>query len=265
MKKRFLVLCLMLVLIPVLTGCFRLDTTMKVNSNGTVDIRTLVAVSNELTSMGDGDSSVGLTEEEINEYKAKGFEYEEYTDAESGYTGYTLTKKGVDIKSVQSGGEGLDTMMSGDIFQVNGNRVTVDFAAFSEEEYEESSTFVAQLGTYGGYMRFNLEIPGKAIRHNATSVSKDGRTLTWDLTAMKATDRIHAEFDLNPGMPGWVIPVIIGMLAAAAIAAAVILILKKKKAAVPEAVEEIREAVEETVEEAPEIVPEDAQADAGDE
>ena len=247
MKKRLFALCLMLALAVGLTGCIRVDTTLKVNSNKTVDVRTLFAFNTEMLPMEEGEENpAGPSQEEIDELKEQGFTCETYS--QDGFTGYTLSKKGIDINAINGEDTGLESLLDGISFKVDGNHVTVDVEALSEEEYEESSEVFGQLKDYGGYMNFNLEIPTKATKHNATSVSKDGRTLTWDLTSMKAGDKIHAEFDLTgSSTPSWLLPVILGVLAAAIIAAVVIILMKKKNGAARDAVEDFRETAQDSL------------------
>ena len=55
MNKRIVTLCLALVLILSLTACIRFEETVKINKNGTADVRMLMAASDALASMGDGD------------------------------------------------------------------------------------------------------------------------------------------------------------------------------------------------------------------
>ena len=71
MKKRTIALCLILVLIPVLTGCIRYDITMKVNTNKTVDIRALLATYVDESAEADDDSGL-LSQEEIDDMAEHG-------------------------------------------------------------------------------------------------------------------------------------------------------------------------------------------------
>ena len=64
--KKAISLCFVLVLLLIFTGCLRFETTVKVNSNGTADVRMLVAASDSLESMTEKES-MGLSEEEIAE------------------------------------------------------------------------------------------------------------------------------------------------------------------------------------------------------
>ena len=239
MKKKALALCLVFFMVLSFAACIRFEATVKINANGTADVHMLLAASDALASLGDGQP-IGLSEEEIAEYKAKGFTYEEYVDVDAGYTGYVLSQKGVDLKTQknQSNETGMESILDGELFTIDGRHVTMDFTPFSESDYEESGSYFAILKNYGGYMKFNVELPVKPVNHNATSVSEDGKILTWDLTKLGPNDTVHAEFDMPSSILTWLLP-IIAMLAIAIVAAAVILKKRKQSATVePDALEE---------------------------
>lgn len=240
--KKAISLCLALVLLLVFTACIRFETTVKVNSNGTADVRMLVAASDAFASMTE-DKSVGLSEEEIAEYKAKGFTYEEYVDIDGGYSGYILSRQGVDLQSGnnQDGEMDMNSLMEDEfdnLFIVEGKHVTIDFEVFSEDEDSEMLSYIPMLKSNGGYMKFNLELPVKPTSHNATVASEDGKTLTWDLTRLNAGEKVHAEFDIpSRSIPVWVYA-IIGVIAVVLIIAEIVddVIAKKKKS---EAISEV--------------------------
>lgn len=235
--KKAISLCLILVLLLIFTGCIRFETTVKVNSNGTADVRMLVAASDSLESMTEKES-MGLSEEEIAEYTAKGFTYEDYVDIDGGYSGYILSRQGIDLKSVNaSGGEkDVHSIVEGefdDLFKVEGKHVIIDFEVFSKDEDREMLSYIPMLKSSGGYMKFNLELPVKPTSHNAIVASEDGKTLTWDLTKLGAGEKVHAEFDIpSRSIPVWVyiiIGVIVAILIIAEIADDIVGITKKKK------------------------------------
>ena len=241
--KKGIALVMVLVLILMLTACIRFEATVKINTNGTADVRMLMAASDALASMGDGDS-IGLSAEEIADYKAKGFDYEEYVDADAGYTGYVLSRKNLDLQAGENNSDetGMESILDGELFKVDGKHVTIDFAPMSENDYEESGSYLPMLKNYGGYMKFNLELPVKPTNHNATSVSEDGKTLTWDLTKLKANEKVHAEFDMPSGsILAWLLPVIGVVLAAVVIAA--VLVKKKKNTVVSDTEAETTDTV----------------------
>lgn len=234
MKKKLLLIGVALVMLLSLVGCIRMEEKIKFYSDGTADLQSLVAYSEAAMSMF-GEGSNELSEEEIKDYAEQGFVYEPYN--EDGFTGYTLSRKGIKLEELaENGGE---SELVGDFLRVDGTHVTIDFTPFTEEEYEESGTYLSMINSNNGFMRFTIELPAKPISQNATTVSKDGKTLTWDLTAMKAGETAHAEFDLSSGSVwSWLLPVLCAVAAAIIIAVIVVVLLKKKANKAVEAEEE---------------------------
>ena len=235
-----------LLLLLACTACVRLDATVKVNADGTVDIRVMSAVSDALAALGD-NPSFGLTEQEIREYQEKGFTYESYSDEKAGYSGYILSCQNFKPQPAEGGdaSEGLSSVLDGDFYSIRGRHVTIDLAPFSAEESAEILPYLPAISTYGGYMDFHLELPVKPTAHNAASVSEDGKTLTWDLTKFDADDTIHVEFDYP--LTGlllryWpVIAVALAGLLLIAGAVVLLIVVKKKKKAGRKAIEPAEE------------------------
>lgn len=227
MKKKVALIFLMLTFLCTSLACVRIDATVKVNADGTADLRVLYAVSSSLASLGDGDQDFGLSEAEIAEYKAKGITYEAYADNDAGYTGYILSRKGIKVQTTDNDETGMESIVNGDFFTVDGNHIIISFVPYSDSEYEKSGSYIGIIKNYGGYMYFNLELPVKPTNHNATSVSEDGKTLTWDLTTLGANDKIYAEFDLpSSSILIWILSIVAILIVAAIV---VFIILKKRK------------------------------------
>ena len=76
---------------------------------------------------------------------------------------------------------------------------------------------------------FYVTLPNKAKSHNATTVSNDGLTYTWDLLK---TQEIELSFELTPKSN--ILPIILGSVAVVAVAgvAAYFLIKNKKETTV---------------------------------
>ena len=77
-------------------------------------------------------------------------------------------------------------------------------------------------------MEVVIELPMPAKEENATDVSKDGKTLTWDLLT---EDEVKVTFTLiNIGLIIAIVAIVFVMLCAAAAVVVILLVLKKKKA-----------------------------------
>ena len=232
MKRKLLIIGVALLMLVSLLGCVRVEERVKVYADGTADASSLFAFSDSAASMFE-TGSLELTAEEIAAYEAQGVTHATYS--EDGFTGYTLTKKGLKLEEIakESGESEMGADLFGNYIQVDGTHVKVSFTPFDEDDIEENGSMLSMINSYGGFMRFVLELPVKPQTHNATTVSEDGKTLTWDLTKMGANEEAFAEFDLPSGTFPWWILLIVCAVAAAAVV--VILLLRKKKANEPEA------------------------------
>jgi len=133
---------------------------------------------------------------------------------------------------------------------------------FKDSEYTKTSDSSVDMDNK---ITFSVTLPNKPIKHNADEVSKNGKTLTWDLSDMKNND-IEFEFKFFNATP-----YIIGISACVVILIVAIIIIivassSKKKEKKPEAkttVIEQQKPIAPTVEAAPvtESVPDTDPAD----
>ncbi|MDO4460276.1 MAG: hypothetical protein Q4C42_09435 [Clostridia bacterium] len=184
-RFRKIILPLLTLLIAILlSGCVRLEADITIKKDGKADVSILMAYSDQL-----GSGSGSISEEEIAEYEAGGFIYEEYH--EDGYSGFTL--KGTDI-GVSS--NGVDVLGKDDILRKEGNKYILSLDIFSDMSSETLGYF-SSISSYGGYMRLNLNLPKevKILKSNATETN--GNTLTWDILKLSNGEEIYAEFTIN--------------------------------------------------------------------
>ena len=237
MKKIVSLALLLLTAMFLLTGCVRFRTTISVSSTGQVDVEMIYAILNEY-----GGSI--MDEEEIAEYEAKGYECEPY--AEDGYTGFRLIKKDAGDAS----GELADSVMDSDVSITKKGSTYVLDIPFDTAGENDNITSLNEYGSYiisgGGFAEIVIVLPTKPVSSNATSVSEDGKTLTWDLLNMGDRSSIHVEYSIGSVIGLWALRIAIGLAILAALAVAAVLIakaIKKKKAVSPEgdaAIDELR-------------------------
>ena len=227
--KKVLLTIMMALCVLCFTGCIRFNTTVKVKSNGKADVSMLYA----MQSVDGSDTDQSDMEKSYDELKSEGWEVESYN--EDDYIGFICTKKNMDFNefSDQMG----DTDQTNGLMDSSSCKVTkkgfkysFDWDLGGDEETADSSEYVNSLKSSGGYMTFTLKVPTKAISSNATTVSDGGKTLEWDLLALKPGEGIHAEFSLI----NW--PLVIGgILAVVGIVICVVALIianNKKKAPV---------------------------------
>lgn len=217
MKKRISLLLVLLFVVVLFSGCVRSKMTMKVKWNGLVDVTLDYGMDSTL-----GNDGL-ISEEQKEKYKEKGFSCEDYS--KDGYDGSILTKNNMTASEVS------------DIYILDkwsltkfGNSYVFNMPWSSEEDSNASNltSYASMIRAGDGYVEFIITLPVKPTSHNATSVSNDGKTLTWDLLNMGDRDSIHLEYTI---LPVW-IPIAIACAIVAIIISGIIvlvLILKKKK------------------------------------
>ena len=158
--------------------------------------------------------------------KNKNVKIEKYNEV--GFKGYTYTLETVKIDDVTKdskekfnlAGE-FDQLKGNAMFTKKGNNyvsnITLNNTDSTEEQYQ------TQLGE-NFEAKLIVTLPNKVISTNATEVSKDGKTLTWDLT--KNVKDIDFEFSFG-GFP--ILLVGIAALVLVVIVVVVLLIVTKKK------------------------------------
>lgn len=237
MKKRILCLALLLcVAVFAFSGCIRMRTTLNFSPFGFIETDVVICVDKAIASY------ATQLDEEIEKYKAKGYVAEEFE--EDGYIGYRLHKT-----------ESIFDPPVDERFKssVDGLKVSLDILwdSTKEESQEWKLTLLAPVITaQNGSAEIIITLPNKPIAHNATSVSEDGKTLTWNLLEMGDRSSAHVEFSALDVVMGWII---IGVCALVVIIAVIVIIIvvaaKKKKAKAASALTDTSEKTEKAAEE----------------
>lgn len=185
--KKLKVILLSLLCVMTVSGCVRFETTMDVKLNGKMD----VAICYATVDMGERDLEESLSEDQIEDYKEDGWEVEGYRDG--GYSGYIIRKENVsadevsdvsdEFRSLRLRRKGIKYSLEWDILRdARNNNFSGDY-----RDYVKMS---------GAQMTLTVNLPAKAKAHNATHVSRDGKTYEWDLLNFDDPDGIHLEYKL---------------------------------------------------------------------
>lgn len=190
--KKIICVFIVLSMLLALTACVRYSVGCTVNSDGTVNLTYLYALS-DLTD-GNGDSGWA---EEKKEFESKGWSTRDYTgdgsSESSSYNGFIASKGGIPIDQVEAEVRALGEGFESFTFSFDDGVYTIDWDTESVDKMvSEEGSSLGDLSTYGGYMKFTLELPIKPIDENATS--SKGSLLEWDLSKMN--EPIHCEFEL---------------------------------------------------------------------
>lgn len=225
-KRRKLMISLAALLVccmVLMTGCVRYDAQVSVKLSGKADVSVLLASSDDLSEAGD---SAGIETDSKQEYEEDGWTVTDYK--EEGYTGLILSKKNVDLTGLDdvlndSVSENLDIKVKKDGF-----KYTLDVLLSDEDDGDESfdpRQILSYIEKADGYMMFSVNLPVKAGANNATTVSEDGKSLTWNLLQAE-TQNIHLEFTM---LSISTILIIAGAVLAVLVILILLLKLKKKK------------------------------------
>ena len=206
--KKFI--CLIIVLL-LTSGCaVKEEFNITINDDETVVITGIAAFDDEFIDnvmLDEIDLATGYTDEQrweaidtmYNESEDNPVDYgyvkEHYSD--DTYKGLSFSKTFSNISSLVSddANQNLQEMLTTEdlkIFTYSGGVYSLKIYIDSESDYslEENSEYSDYIDAL-----FVVRLPNKPENHNATSVSEDGRTLTWDLTK---TNEITLDFKLNP-------------------------------------------------------------------
>ena len=190
--KKCVAVFLVLAMLLALAGCVRYSVGCTVNSDGTVNLTYLYA----LSDFSDGNGYDGWEAEKKN-FESKGWSTRDYTgdgsSDSSSYNGFIAAKGAIPIDQVEAEVRALGEGFESFTFTYDDGVYTLDWDTESVNQMvSDGGASMGDLATYGGYMKFTLELPMKPISQNA-SKSK-GSLMEWDLS--KIQEPIHCEFRL---------------------------------------------------------------------
>ncbi len=232
MRKFKTVFLVSLLCIFALTGCVRFDTSIKVKKNGKMDVSMLYAMM-DMEDYGYSNDEL-MTEDERQDLIDEGWTVEEYS--EDGYAGYLVSKENLSPDELS---DELDDMDMDEVSGGSGNftikrdgaKYIFDLNIFDESDAQEMISYGSYIKSSGGYMTITISLPVSPSAHNATKVSEDGKTLTWDLFELEPGEPIHVEYSLFSIIPILILCGIIVILIAIILVVVLIVLGNKKKKA----------------------------------
>ena len=105
---------------------------------------------------------------------------------------------------------------------------TLDWKVLDSEEASETAEYAQYFEQMNGYVKLVITLPEAAINSNATEVSEDGKTLTWNLLTM-ADSTAHVEFKLpSKGGASSIMPILIAVIAILVIIIIIVVVIVMK-------------------------------------
>lgn len=201
MKNKLKIFCILCLTI-LMSGCVKYNFKMEVGKDDSFTFAITTAIDKTMTENG----TTTIDEEEEAAIKAKGFTIEDYEDEK--WKGSIVTKKFDNIDDISSKEEVIvdinDILDSekedikyyfqkdGDTYKANFIVNLVDETAENGETTPEEDQYIQQVVSTMD-LKYEVTLPVKPVKNNATSVSEDGMTLTWNLEFGKA-NLINFEF-----------------------------------------------------------------------
>jgi hypothetical protein len=213
-----------------LAGCLKVDMSLEINEDESVDGHVIMAVSDGLAQLTgqDPEALAQEFEDDVMEDAPEGVTQEPYEDDD--FQGTRVVLDGVALEEFDfSDDETLSIVHEGDEYQVDGvldMTGAEEFGDLSGEEQELIDGFADTMD-----VRVAITFPGDVIEHNG---ELEGRTVTWTpefgetLDIQARAEDSAPEDSAGSSFPWWIVGVI-GALAA--VAALVLLALRRRSAA----------------------------------
>ena len=218
MKNKIKLVLVSVLSLVLLTGCgMKENIHMDIKANKDVNVSMTIAMDNELidTMIGYGEDgsttkdTAKITDEERWAYLDEGMkdssddlkDWKKVKYDKDGYKGYTYTSKTLKLDDLATEKDGTkfdlfssENLEEGKLFVKKGNTYKANFTGdmSKDESLGSTSSYSSSMDLFE--ITFSVTLPTKPTKQNATKVSDDGKTLTWDLT--KNSD---IQFEFNMG------------------------------------------------------------------
>lgn len=211
-----------LLMIFLFTGCtIKNENSMLIDKEGKMTYEILVAFDRELLTNVininnvDNNDSIEVTDDVMKEFVKNddtmkvpyldGLEKQEYIDENYIGTKYIYKVDHIDKISTEE-------KIKINIGDFQSEEKLINQKIFTKSDYQYSANYVFELNNEEDYedvnyiTQFKLTLPGRAISHNATNVSNDGKTLTWNLN--DDSQEINFTFSLRENKIYFIISII---------------------------------------------------------
>jgi hypothetical protein len=209
-----------------LTGCMKIDMSLDINEDETVDGHVIIGITEELAALS-GEDPEDLVEEmraDLLEDAPEGVTEEPYEDDE--FQGSRMVMDGVPLEEFDfDDDETLSIVHEDGEYRVSGVLDLTGAEEFGELSEEEQR--LLDVGGASMEVRVAITFPGDVIEHNG---ELDGRTVTWEPEFGESVD-IEALADDSGGssFPWLVAGVVTGVLVIGALA--LLLLLRRREGA----------------------------------
>lgn len=222
MKKTIGLIVLLLFTLVTLSGCAQVNYEVEINKNGTGTISCSYEISKK--DLGEKAALVqGVAESMKGKVEENGYIVELYEDDD--VKGFKGSKKLNDITkdfSLEEVFEVFENFGKKYVEDTEENGIKIEKTLFKTKYSQKAVVDLTDIGTEID-MEYSMKLPAKSKTNNATKVSEDGKTLTWEIKVGETNTIEFVSEQIN------LLPIIvIGIVVIAIVAIIVIIILKKK-------------------------------------
>lgn len=224
MKKVLSLATIMIMLLIMLTGCVDVNYEVTLNEDGTADIAYIYGF-DKATLEQMGITAEDMTSDMKENAEESGYTIEPYSDDSiEGFTAKKHVENPADISLEEAFGIDYVTDSEENQFRIDKKGSKTTYSQNANIDLSSMDETMASMVT----MKYTVNLPAKAGENNASEVSKDGKTLTWNLTAGEVNE-INFEASSSSPVVKIVIIVVVALVVLGVIIAVVIMIGKSKK------------------------------------
>lgn len=194
MKKVLSLVTIMIILLIMLTGCVNVNYEVTLNKDGTADVAYVYGFDKEaLEQM--GTTAEDMTSDMKQNAEASEYEIETYSDDEvEGFKAKKHVENLADISLEEAFGSENVTDSGENQFKVEKKGLKTVYSQNAKIDLSTMDETTASVVT----MKYTVNLPVKVGKNNASEVSKDGKTLTWNLTAGEVNEINFEASSSNP-------------------------------------------------------------------
>lgn len=194
MKKVLSLVTIMIILLIMLTGCVNVNYEVTLNKDGTADVAYVYGFDKEaLEQM--GTTAEDMTSDMKQNAEASEYEIETYSEDEvEGFKAKKHVENLADISLEEAFGSENVTDSGENQFKVEKKGLKTVYSQNAKIDLSTMDETTASVVT----MKYTVNLPVKVGKNNASEVSKDGKTLAWNLTAGEVNEINFEASSSNP-------------------------------------------------------------------
>lgn len=220
MKKVLSLATIMVMIAIALTGCVNVNYEVTLNEDGTADIAYVYGFEKEfLEEM--GTTAEDMTSDMKESAEASEYEIEAYSD--DNVEGFRAKKHVEDLANIsleEAFGSEYVTDSEENQLKVEKKGLNTVYSQNAKIDLTSMDPSMASMVT----MKYTVNLPVKAGENNASEVSKDGKTLTWNLEAGAVN-----EINFKASSSGTMLTIVIIVVALVIIGIVIAVIISTKK------------------------------------